>query len=114
MPPLLRGIFEHAVGAHPDCELLRETKGAYHMLREGTVSPDIVILGLSTAEDATLVSALFARWPQARVMTVTPTGDDSVVYELTPHRRVLGQMSPGEIVETLRQAVHRNRRVSRD
>jgi hypothetical protein len=109
MPVLLRGILEHALQAHNDCELLKDTGRAFQRLTKQTVPPDVVILGLTAAEDATLVPALLARWPGAQVMTVMPEGENAVVYELRPHRRTLGQMSPAEIVETLRDAVHRNR-----
>jgi hypothetical protein len=69
--------------------------------------PDVVILGLTAEEDATLVPALFARWPRARVMTVMQQGDAASLYELQPNRLVLGEMSPSEIVQMLRDAVRR-------
>ena len=109
MPQLLRDILEHDIQLQSDFELLKDTRRAFQMLTEQMVPPDVVILGLSAAEDATLVPALFARWPTAQVMTVTQAGDDAAVYELRPHRRPLGQMSPAEIVESLRDAVHRSR-----
>lgn len=114
MPQLLRGILEHAVQLQSDCELLKDTRRAFQMLAEQTVPPDIVILGLTAAEDATLVPALFARWPTAQVMTVMQAGDDAAVYELRPRRRALGQMSPAEIVETLCEAVHRSRELPQE
>lgn len=109
MPRLLRGILEHAIQVHGDCELMSGTARGSQVLAEQTIPPDIVILGLSAAEDATLVPALFSRWPQAQVMTVMQEGDDATAYELRPCRTVLGQMSAAEIVETLREAVRRRR-----
>jgi DNA-binding NarL/FixJ family response regulator len=109
MPQLLRGILEHAIQLQSDFELLKDTRRTLQMLTEQMVPPDVVILGLSAAEDATLVPALFARWPTAKVLTVTQAGDDAAVYELKPRRRALGQMSPAEIVESLRDAVHPSR-----
>ena len=38
-----------------------------------------MIIGLTAREDEALVPAVFARWPGAHVMTVTPTGTDVVV-----------------------------------
>src|SRR5262245_3875871 len=89
IPQLLRGILEDAILLRSGLELLRETRGAFQMLTEGQLPPDLVILGLRAAEDATLVPALFARWPRARVMTVTQAGNDVAVYELRPRRRAL-------------------------
>lgn len=114
MPQLLRGILEHAIQLHSDCELVKDTRGAFQMLTDRTVAPDVVIMGLTAAEDATLVPALFAHWPTAQIMTVMQAGDDAAVYELRPSRRALGQMSPAEIVEVLREAVHRRRELPQE
>lgn len=109
IPQLLRGILEHAIQDHHDCELLKGTAHAFQIRTEPMMMPDIVILGLTSAEDATIVPTLFSRWPQAQVMTVMQTGDDAAVYELRARRGALGQMSPAEIVETLCEAVQRSR-----
>jgi DNA-binding NarL/FixJ family response regulator len=104
MPPLLRGILEHEVQLQSDCELLKDARRPFHLLTEQAPPPDIVILGVTAAQDATLVPALLARWPLAQVMTVTEAGDDAAVFELRPRRRELGQMSPAELVRILRAA----------
>jgi hypothetical protein len=109
LPQLLRGILEHAVHHRRDCVLLKEPGRAFPMSLEPAAAPDIVILGLTAAQDATLVPALFARWPQAHVMTVTEGGDDAAIYEWRPSRQSMGQMSPDEIVAALRDAVQRRR-----
>jgi DNA-binding NarL/FixJ family response regulator len=113
MPQLLRGILEHAVREQKDCELVRDTRRGFARVLEPAVAPDIVILGLTAAEDASLVPALFARWPQAQVMTVMQAGDDAVVYELMPRRQAVGQLSPDEIVGTLCDSVWRDRELAR-
>jgi DNA-binding NarL/FixJ family response regulator len=114
MPQLLRGILEYAIQRHSDCELMQDPRGVFQMLTDRTITPDVVIIGLTATEDATLVPALFARWPRVQVMTVMAAGEDAVVYELKPQRRTLGQMSPAEIVDTLRDAVHRNRALANE
>jgi len=114
LPLLLRGILEHAIQLRSDCELLRVTNGPLQQMTEQTIAPDVVIMGLTATEDATLVLALLARWPGTHVMTVMSQGSDAVVYELKPHRRALGQMSPTEIVDALREAVHRNRELPQE
>jgi DNA-binding NarL/FixJ family response regulator len=114
VPQLLRGILEHAIRDQSECQLLKDTRPAFEMLTEQTVPPDIVILGLTAAEDVTLVPTLFARWPAAQVMTVMQAGEDAAVYELRPRRRALGQMSPDEVVETLRDAVYRRRELPQE
>jgi len=111
MPLMLRELLEHAI-EQSNCELLRDTRDGLEILTQQGAAPDVIVLGLSAAEDATLVPVLFARWPMAQVVTVR-MDDDTAVYELRPHRRLLGQMSPTEIVETLREAVHESRELLR-
>jgi hypothetical protein len=101
VPKLLRDILQHATRREDDFELETEV--------EPRVSPDVVILGLTAAEDVTLVPALFARWPDAQVLTVTHTGGDVVAYELSPRRQPLGELSPSEIFAKLRDALRRKR-----
>ena len=109
LPQLLRDILEEAIRTRGDLELHEGTRRALQVPPEHTAPPDAVILGLTAAEDVTLVPALFARWPGARVMTVLPAGEEAVVYELRPHERTLGQLSPGGLVESLRESIHRDR-----
>jgi hypothetical protein len=113
MPPLLRELFEHAVERRDDCALLKDSRSILDMLRGSTECPDVVIVGLTTADEAAVVPALFARWPNAQVMTVTATGQGGMVYELKPHRRVLDEMSPAEIVETLLATIRHERELTR-
>ena len=105
MPQLLRGILERAIQIDGDCELWSDSRLEVPLTSTHTTAPDIVMLGLTVAQDAPLVPALLARWPGTQVMTVTQAGEEAVVYELRPRRRSLGQMSPAEIVGTLREAV---------
>ena len=72
------------------------------------------LMGLTATEDATLVPALFARWPGTQIVTVMAAGTDAVVYELKPQQRPLGQMSPTEIVDAVRVAVHRSRELAQN
>jgi DNA-binding NarL/FixJ family response regulator len=114
MPQLLRGMLEEAVQTHDDCMLLKHSGRVFAALTERMAPPDIVVLGVTAAEDATLVPALFAQWPRAQVMTVMQTGDETAAYELRPRRTALGQMSPAEMVETLRELVYRSRELSQE
>ena len=108
LPQLLRDILEHAIRQQTDWELLKDMP-EFAALAGNTAPPDIVVLGLTEAQDATLVAALLARWPMTQVVTVMQTGDDAMAYELRPHRRMLGQVSPADIVGTFRQVVHESR-----
>jgi DNA-binding NarL/FixJ family response regulator len=107
LPQMLRGILEHAAKAHGGCEVLTSQSRGERLLTEDGLSPDVVVLGLGAAEDLRLVPALLARWPRACVMTLKSSGEDAGLFELRPHFRTLGQMSPDGIVNTLVAAVRR-------
>lgn len=109
LPKLLREILERAIQDAQDCELICEQHGALDWLDERAIHPDIVILGLNAAADATLVSTLFARWPLVPVMTVGLSGRNAVVHELIPCQQVCGEVSPAEILAALLAAVRRKR-----
>jgi hypothetical protein len=98
MPHLLRDILEHAIRQHEQCELVSDT---FPPVPGARVFPDAVILGLSAQDDLALVPGLFARWPAARILTVTQDGSSMAVCEWKPRCQVLGQLSPGEVVDTL-------------
>ena len=114
LPQLLRGILEHAIQQRSDCKLLKGPRHGLGLGAERAEPPDVVILGVTAAEDTTLVPALFARWPWAQVMTVIQTGDEATVYELRPRRRTMGPMSPDEIVVALLAVVRRRRELVRE
>ena len=109
LPRLLRGILEHAIQQQDDCELLKDMQNELEALTKQSIQPDIVVLGLTEAQDTALVAPLLARWPMTQVLTVMQAGDQATVYELRPYKRVLGQMSPTEFVDTLCQVVRESR-----
>jgi hypothetical protein len=112
VPPLLRGILEHTIKCDPECELENQVLGGVLQGVEEEPKPDMVILGLTAASDVTLVPAIFARWPQAQIMTVMQTGHEAALYELHPRRRALGEISPAQMLERLRTAVKEGRKSS--
>jgi hypothetical protein len=109
MPQLLRDILAQAIQVRGECELLKGSTRGLRSLTEQTASPDVVILGLTAAEDTTLVPALLTRWPGAQVMTLMLAGEDLTAYELTPTQQALGKLSPREIVDSLCEAIARKR-----
>jgi DNA-binding response OmpR family regulator len=102
VPRLLRDFLERAMQAADECEIVKNLDDA--LTRASRLPPDAVVLGLTAAEDTTLVPAIFARWPRTKIMTV---GLDHAAT-LWANPRLLGPMSPNEIADTLRDAVRRD------
>jgi hypothetical protein len=88
---------------------LKGARRPFHPLAYQAPPPDVVVLGLTAAQDATLVPALLARWPLAQIMTVTEAGDGAAMFELRPRGREFGEMSPAELVKILREAAYLSR-----
>ena len=111
---LLRNILEHAIRQETDYELIVVSASALSIGGEQSASPDVVIIGLTAVADMPLLWALFARWPGAHVLTIMQSDGKAAVYELNPRRQLLGEMSPGEILMTLRDSVRRKRELPQE
>jgi hypothetical protein len=107
IPKLLRGILEHAIGTQPDCQVMKDERPAPEHAGPQP-RPDVVILGITDADDETLLPGLFARWPHAHVMTLMRAGADAAVYQLRLDRRTLAGVSPDQIMQVLRETVGRS------
>jgi hypothetical protein len=101
MPQILREIFEHEIDRQPDLELVPERRSIPRI--DDRRGPDVVIVGTRVASDTRTPRAVLARWPRARVMTVTPSEGEAVVCELRLHTTTLGQVSPADIVRSIRE-----------
>lgn len=106
VPRLLRDVLEHAIHQDGAFEVMSASDAT--AASSERIQPDMVILGLTADEDSTLVPALFARWPRIPILTVMQQGQAAALYELRRHRRSLGEVSPAEMVRTLRDAVLRD------
>lgn len=105
VPQLLREVLEYSIQAVGGCKVMTEAS----MGSDSAAAPDVVILGLSRDRDATLVPALFARWPRARILTIACDGSDATTYELTMNWRTLGSLGAVQLVDVLRRAPRKRR-----
>jgi hypothetical protein len=62
---------------------------------------DVVIVG---RDDPALAAALLEERPRTRMLAVINDGDDSLLYELQPRRRELGELSWEVLAAELRHA----------
>ena len=105
MPQLLRDILESVLASAGDVELLHEPASSHAAVLVPR-RPDAVVIGTPTGAGPRAV-ALLQKWPTTHVIAVEPAGRDVRVYELRPHVTQLGQLSPPELVEVIREAVRR-------
>jgi hypothetical protein len=97
MPRMLRGIVNGLVSVEPDLEIVGEL---------GDVEAELPAIEASgaTVVIAGVQAPLLARRlsDRARVLGVSPDGREGVLYELRPHERVLGEISPATLLAAIR------------
>lgn len=100
--PILASIVRTALGVDPGLELFEtmpdEIPGAVRRLE-----PQLVILEQDDGELSELSRELLRDWPDVRVLLLARDGREGFLWELRPHRVVLGELS----IETLRESVRR-------
>jgi DNA-binding NarL/FixJ family response regulator len=102
LPWLLREIVTEALEAQSDMEVVGSVAGSESLARTIEQSQaEVIVIGHDRPEDA---AGLLGRRPPLAVIAVTGDAKESEYYELRPHRVRLGEISPSELVETIRQA----------
>jgi hypothetical protein len=68
-------------------------------------APDVVVVATQRADDVQSVLRILARWPRSEVLMITVDGRQAALFQLTPHRTELREMSPAELTNAIRAAV---------
>jgi chemotaxis response regulator CheB len=101
MPLLLREVIGRIVASEPRLDLVAEIG---ELARLGPVieewDPGFVIGADELLGDAE-ATAVLRRCPSARVLTVTSDGARSFLFELTPTRRAMGEISSRGLIEVI-------------
>ena len=103
MPRMMREIVATVVGTEPDLELVGELDGP-EALPAGTrrTRPDLVIAGANPAL-ARLSRQLLGDYPRLRILEVDVEGRRGYLYELSPRRKKLGELSPKSLLAVARE-----------
>jgi DNA-binding NarL/FixJ family response regulator len=102
MPPLLREIVRETASREPDLDVVREHEAGVDL--QAAVEqddPDFLIVGSAAAPEGA-VASLVAGGRRLRALEVRSDGRESVLYELRPHRVLLGEISPATLLQTIR------------
>jgi len=107
MPRMLREIVGETVSAQPDMEVVAEHTYHASMLSAAITSrAQAVVVGSDGDEVEGLCERLALQRPDLSVLAVSADGRQTVVHELRPHRVPLGELSPQQLVDAIRDAVH--------
>ena len=106
MPQLLEEILDSVFADDAQVTLLRVPPDVYSVVDAVTLTePDVVIVEEQQAGPRE-VDNLLRRAPHAQALTIAEDARSALLYELRPHRRLIGELSPTSI----RSAVHHARR----
>jgi DNA-binding NarL/FixJ family response regulator len=102
LPRLLREIVTEALEAQSDMEVVASVSDFETLAQTIEQSrAEVIVIG---HDDPEVAAGLLERRPPLAVIAVTGDAKESQYYELRPHRVELGEISPSELVETIRQA----------
>jgi DNA-binding NarL/FixJ family response regulator len=105
LPRLLRDILQTSFAIEPSIAVLGEAHSLEELLLHVQQGVDVVILGLREVDLPESHYQLFDADPRVRILAIADHGRDALLYELRPHRIVLGEGSPQELMELVRQQV---------
>jgi hypothetical protein len=97
LPGMLGAIVADVIRQQPDLELF--SAGDDVAAAVGETDAEFVLLDAAGQRECT---ELLARYPRLKVLSVEDDGRRGFLYELRPHRRPLGEMSPMRLIDALR------------
>jgi hypothetical protein len=98
MPRLVRELIEVALRAQPDMVVVAD---------EGC-APDFVVCGTPSERAPSAGRSLLAERARVRVLEVDPDAGSASLFELEEHEHPIGEVSPAQIVDTIRAAAQRH------
>jgi hypothetical protein len=100
MPPLLRDILARLLADLPDTQLLPGAQRGG--LKDATIAADAdVVIAEESAASPEEVGVLLELRPLTRALAVSHDGRAGVLYELRPHRHVIGELSVDSVVAAI-------------
>jgi DNA-binding NarL/FixJ family response regulator len=103
LPRMLGEIIRELVRTEPDLCIVGEYRDRGQALEAiERKTPDVVITGLERLARPD-VADLLGHHPAVRVLAVSADGSESYLYELRPHERMLGEVSPRTLLTAIRR-----------
>jgi hypothetical protein len=97
IPPVLQSLIVDALRGQPDVDLLHDAAAAE---RRGV---DVLLIGAADPNDLEYARTLLTEWPKTRILVVSSSGRDAVMYEWYPQKLVLGDVAPRTLLNVIRQ-----------
>jgi DNA-binding NarL/FixJ family response regulator len=110
LQPLLHDILRGIVSGEADMAVVGEADepDALPLLVRG-VLPDVVIMGLAGEEVPQICEELVHRHPSMKVLGIGPDARHAWLYEIRPHREVIGKVSHEALLHAIRVSARAGR-----
>jgi DNA-binding NarL/FixJ family response regulator len=106
MPPLLHDIVRDTLTNQTDMQLVGDlTAGDSVVDTLKNCEIDVAIVGAREPEDATRADELLLSAPRSKVLVIATSGRSAVMYQLRPHKKPLGDVSPQSLLDAIRRNV---------
>jgi hypothetical protein len=102
MPPLLRDILEQLLRGTPGVELLPGNMIATSLVEAAELADADIVIADEAAAQPDDVCALLELRPSTRALSVAHDGRTGVLFELRPHRHLIGDLSADAIRHAVR------------
>jgi DNA-binding NarL/FixJ family response regulator len=104
IPPMLSDIVRNTVANEPDMTVVAEFSGRRALIDALEADGgDVVIVGTKEPEEPSVPIRMLAASPHIKVLMLEIRGRSAAMYELRPHRRSLGDVSPKRLIQAIRQ-----------
>lgn len=107
MPRLLDDILGSFFSDDAGVTVMSCPPGVTSMADAATMIDADVVIAAERDAGPREISYLLERMPHTRALTVADDGHTGVLYELRPHRRLIGELSADSVRSTIRQAGRR-------
>ena len=104
---MLREIVSETISGQPDMQVVAIHNHHADVLAMAARSrARVVVIGSDGAEVENLCERLAVQRPDVGVLAISADGRETVVHELRPYRVHLGELSPPQLVNAIRQTAY--------
>ncbi len=106
LPPLWRGVLRQTLVRQDDMIVVGEVDHPFGiLLATARTAADVVILALPDSEFPAVCDHLLREYPRIKILAVAADPTRTALYEMRPHRVPIADVSPEELLDTIRRAV---------
>ncbi len=110
VPRLVLDVLGHAINSQPDMELIAD-RSPMGPVPDDPAAPDVVLIGDTGGAGTALPAGVLRRWPRSHVLMLALDGHRAAMHMLKPEQVQLGELSPTEIVDSIRRAMRQRSEV---